>query len=145
MGYAFGNRVGKRVFQREDSLLFHKDNLERTRAFYERHGKKTIILARFVPVIRTFAPIVAGVGDMEYRTFLAFNVAGGLLWAVGITVMGYYLGKSIPDVDRYLLPILAVIILASVAPGIIHVLKEESQRKRLFLLLKKPFKRKKAP
>lgn len=124
VGYAFGSRVGRRLFQREDSLLFHKDHLRRAEAFYQKHGRKTIILARFIPVVRTFAPIVAGMGRMEYRTFLTFNVVGGAIWGIGLPLAGYQLGSMIPDVDRYLLPLVALIILASVAPPAWHVFKE---------------------
>lgn len=131
VGYAFGRRVGRRLFQREDSLLFHKKNLIRAHEFYEKHGGKTIVLARFMPFVRTFAPIVAGMGEMEYGRFVAFNLIGGLLWAVGVTLAGYFLGSLIPDVDRYLLPIIAIIILISVAPAAYHVLKEPENRASL--------------
>lgn len=143
VGYAFGHKVGKRLFQRKDSLLFNKENLEKARQFYEKHGKKTIILARFMPVVRTFAPIVAGIGEMEYKVFLAFNVIGGLLWAVGLTLGGFFLGKLIPpeDIDKYLLPIIAGIIIVSIAPTALHILKDPSHRKQLIRLLQKPFKR----
>ena len=124
VGYAFGHKVGKRLFQREDSIIFHKDHLMRAKIFYEKHGKKTIIIARFLPVVRTFAPIVAGMGDMHYPTFLAFNIIGGVLWAIGLTLTGYFLGSMIPDIDRYLLPIVGAIIIASIAPTAYHVLKD---------------------
>jgi len=124
VGYLFGRRVGPSLFNREDSLLFHKKHLVRAQAFYDKHGGKTIIIARFMPVVRTFAPIVAGVGHMKYGRFLFFNVIGGLLWGVGVTVAGYYLGTIIPDIDKYLLPIVAVIILASVLPPAWHFWKE---------------------
>lgn len=128
VGYAFGHRVGKRLFQREDSILFHKNNLLRAKAFYERYGKKTIILARFMPIVRTFAPIVAGIGDMHYPTFLSFNIIGGALWAMGLTIGGYWLGNIVPDADRYLLPIVLAIIIASVSPTFIHILREPRRR-----------------
>lgn len=130
VGYAFGHRVGRRLFQREDSFLFHRKNLVRAEAFYEKNGKKAIILARFIPVVRTFAPIVAGMGSMDYRTFLAFNVVGGAIWGVGVPLAGYQLGSLIPDIDRYLLPIIAVIIIISVAPPAIHLLREYLQARR---------------
>ena len=135
VGYTFGHRIGKRLFRKEDSLLFHKDNLLRAKSFYERHGKKTIILARFMPIVRTFAPIVAGIGDMHYATFLAYNVIGGVLWAIGVTSAGYFLGSMIPDVDRYLLPIVLVIIFASVAPSAFHVLRDRERRKKAATLV----------
>ena len=136
VGYAFGRRVGPRLFQREDSILFHKKNVLKAQEFYEKHGGKAIVLARFVPVVRTFAPIVAGVGMMEYRRFLSFNLIGGLLWAVGVTLAGYFLGSAIPDVDKYLLPIIVVIILISVAPGAYHILKDAENREAIAKSLK---------
>ena len=133
VGYTFGHKVGRRLFHKKDSLLFHKDNLLKAENFYEKHGKKTIVIARFMPMIRTFAPIVAGVGRMNYRKFLAFNLVGGLLWGVGMTVAGYYLGTLIPDVDKYLLPIVALIILVSVLPTGIHFLREYRKSKKTSL------------
>lgn len=129
VGYAFGRRVGPRMFRRENSLLFHRDHLVRAQRFYDKHGGKTIILARFLPVVRTFAPIVAGIGQMHYRRFLAFNVVGAALWAAGVPTLGFLLGQAIPDIDRYLLPIIVVIILLSVAPTAIHVLRDPHFRR----------------
>lgn len=136
VGYAFGQRLGKKLFQKQDSLLFHKDNLLKAQAFYKTHGKKTIIIARFVPIVRTFAPIVAGMGDMEYRTFLSFNIIGGFLWAIGVTSLGYILGNSIPDIDRYLLPIIALIIILSILPNAYHIFKSPSARNQLLIISK---------
>lgn len=123
VGYAFGRKVGPKLFAREDSRFFKKAYLERTRIFYENHGKKTIILARFVPIIRTFAPILAGVGGMHYRTFLSYNVIGGLGWTIGLLSLGYVLGKTVPDIDRYLLPIILLIIVLSMVPNIVEFLR----------------------
>jgi membrane-associated protein len=141
VGYAFGRRVGRRLFQRENSTFFKKKYLLAAESFYEKHGGKAIVLARFVPIVRTFAPIVAGIGEMEYRRFVSFNIIGGLLWAVGVTIAGYFLGSVIPDVDKYLLPILAVIIFVSLLPSIIHVLKDEELRTSLLNIALKPFGR----
>lgn len=116
VGYQFGQRVGPALFRRPDSRLFRQDHVERARRYFDQHGPKTIVLARFVPIVRTFAPILAGVGGMRYRTFAVFNVAGGMLWAVGVTTAGYVLGRSIPSIDRYLLPVIALIVAVSVAP-----------------------------
>ncbi len=124
VGYAFGNRVGRRLFQRPESRLFRPEYLRRAEIFFEQHGGKAIILARFMPIVRTFVPIIAGVGAMRYPRFAAFNVIGALLWAVGLPIAGYFLGKSIPNVDRYLLPIILVIIVVSIAPTAIHVWRE---------------------
>lgn len=132
VGYYIGHRWGRKLFNRQDSLFFHKDHLIKAEKFYEKHGGKTIILARFMPVIRTFAPIVAGIGKMNYIKFLSYNLVGGLLWAVFLPYLGYYLGKSIPDIDKYLLPGVAIIIIISVAPGIYHALKTKEQREQVY-------------
>ena len=124
VGYMTGNRFGRRLFQREESWLFRKKNLERAQSFYDLHGRKTIILARFIPIVRTFAPIVAGIGAMKYSVFLAYNLVGGALWTFGLCLLGYFLGRAIPDVDRYLLPIILIIVAVSVLPSLFHVYRE---------------------
>ena len=118
-GYAIGAYVGPRLFNREDSRFFHKDHLARTQRFYDKYGTKTIVLARFVPIIRTFAPTVAGVAKMRYRTFLAFNVIGGLGWVAGMTLAGFWLGRSIPDIERHIHWVIGIVILVSFLP-ILH-------------------------
>jgi membrane-associated protein len=123
VGYAFGRRVGPALFRRPNSRIFRQEHIERAQHFFDEHGSKTIVLARFVPIVRTFAPIVAGVGRMDYRTFFTFNIVGGLLWAVGVTTLGFLLGETIPDIDKYLLPVIGVIILLSVLPVVFEVLK----------------------
>ncbi|HEX2621812.1 MAG TPA: VTT domain-containing protein [Phototrophicaceae bacterium] len=128
VGYTFGRRVGRPLFDREDSMFFKKKHLIKAEEFYEKHGSKTIILARFMPIVRTFAPIVAGIAQMEYRRFVTFNIVGGLLWACGVTGAGYVLGERIPDVDKYLLPIIAVILIVSVLPTAIHLWRDEEIR-----------------
>ncbi len=131
VGYAFGKRVGPKIFKKEDSLLFHKDHLERAQHFFEIHGGKTIILARFLPIVRTFAPILAGVGNMKYKTFVVYNIVGALLWAVGLLLGGYFLGRLIPDADRYIVPIIIAIIFFSALPQIIHIIKNKKLRQQL--------------
>ncbi len=128
-GYAFGRKVGPLIFRREDSLLFHRDHLERARRFYERHGGKALILARFLPVVRTFVPILAGVGKMRYAAFVRYNFLGGVLWGGGMTLAGFFLGRAIPDIDRYLLPIVAVIIAASFLPQAIYLSRGKRYRR----------------
>jgi membrane-associated protein len=123
VGYMFGRKVGPTLFRRPDSRIFKQQHVQRAREFFERFGRKTIVIARFVPVVRTFAPILAGVGEMHYRTFVAFNVLGGLLWAVGVTSAGYVLGDTVPDIDKYLLPIVAVIVVLSVLPPALEILR----------------------
>jgi membrane-associated protein len=129
-GYWFGHKVGRRLFEREDSRLFKKKYLVRAEEFFGRQGGKAIFLARFIPVVRTFTPVIAGAANMRYSYFTAWNVMGGLAWAVGITVAGYQLGSRIPDVDKYLLPIIAGIIVVSVAPGAWHMYREYRESKR---------------
>ena len=116
VGYAIGYRAGPRIFTREDSRWFNRRHLVRTREFYERHGGKTIVLARFIPIIRTFAPVIAGVGRMEYRRFLAYNVLGGIGWVSGLTWAGYVLGRTIPDIGRYIHIVIGIVLIVSVIP-----------------------------
>jgi membrane-associated protein len=123
VGYAFGARVGPALFRRPDSRFFKREYVEKAQSYFERYGSKTIVLARFVPIVRTFAPIVAGVGSMPYRTFVTYNVLGGLLWAVGVTSLGYGLGNAI-DIDKYLLPVIAGIVALSILPVVIEVRRE---------------------
>lgn len=130
-GYAFGRRFGPKVFAREDSLFFHKDHILRAQAFFEKHGGKSIILARFMPVIRTFAPILAGVGNMRYRSFLIYNIIGGLLWAPGLLFLGYFLGRIIPEAEKYILPIVLLIVFASIAPQVFHILRDKKARQQI--------------
>lgn len=137
VGYMFGKRVGKKLFEREDSRFFKKKHLLKAHEFYELHGGKTIILARFIPIVRTFAPIVAGSAEMTYRNFLIFNVIGGTLWAVGLTAMGFALGHVIPEPDKYLLPIIALIIVVSIAPAAIHAWRDEETRESILKIFKK--------
>jgi membrane-associated protein len=132
VGYTFGRRVGRKIFTRPNSLLFKQENIQRAEAFYEKHGGKTIIIARFIPIIRTFAPIVAGVGTMRYRTFLSFNLVGALLWSSGVTLLGFFAGKWFEamgiQIDSVILPIVLIIIVLSVLPPLIHIFKDKKQR-----------------
>jgi membrane-associated protein len=122
VGYWFGAKTGPAIFTREKSLLFSKKHLMRTKEFYERHGGKTIIIARFLPFFRTFAPIVAGVGKMSYRRFLAFNVFGGIGWVLSMTLLGFTLGKFYPPITKQIDKVILVIIVVSLMPGIISYL-----------------------
>ena len=140
-GYWLGKRFGPAVFSRKDSLFFDPEHIGRARAFYDRHGPKTIILARFVPVIRTLAPTLAGVGNMRYTTFLSYNVIGGLVWGVGVPLAGFFLGSTVPGVDRYIVPIVALIILSSVFPGLVHFIRDPEYRAHMLALLKRLLKR----
>jgi membrane-associated protein len=129
VGYWFGRKAGPPLFTRPASLLFKPKNLLAARTFYDQHGGKTMILARFMPFIRTFAPIVAGAVEMPYRSFLMFNAVGGLLWGVGVTLAGFALGKVFPPdiLDKYFLLIVVVVIILSVLPTAWHLWKENRQ------------------
>lgn len=143
VGYWMGKKYGKRLFHKEESLFFHKDHLVRANTFYKKHGGKTIIIARFMPFIRTFAPIVAGIGDMTYSSFLFYNVIGGFFWAVGLTTIGFYLGNAIPNVDKYLLPIIGLIVFISISPGLYHAFTNKETRGKIIAEIQKLIARKK--
>jgi len=129
VGYWFGRRVGPALFKRPKSLLFNPEHLRRAHDFYEKHGGKTIILARFMPIIRTFAPIVAGMGQMNYRRFVSFNVFGGLFWVVSMTGIGYFLGR-ISGVREHIEVVIVVVVFLSILPGIIAFAKEKLKKRR---------------
>jgi membrane-associated protein len=129
VGYAIGKRLGPALFTKEKSLLFNPKHIERTRRFYERHGAKTIVIARFVPIVRTFAPVVAGVGGMEYRRFVTYNIVGGVGWVVSMTWAGYLLGHAIPDINRHIHIVVVVVIVLSLIPIAVEVLRERRRRK----------------
>ena len=124
VGYAIGARIGPRLFTREKSRLFNPRHVQRTREFYARHGAKTIVVARFVPIIRTFAPVVAGVAQMSYPRFLFYNVAGGIGWVVSMTWAGYLLGTAVPDIDRHIHIVVLIVIVLSLIPIGIEVLRD---------------------
>ncbi len=129
VGYAIGCKAGPMIFNREQSLFFRRDYLLKAKAFYQRHGGKTIVIARFVPIIRTFAPVVAGVGQMSYARFLSYNVFGGLGWVLSMCLSGFLLGQ-IPGVDKYLHAIILAVIFLSLLPAIIEFAKHRVQRRR---------------
>jgi membrane-associated protein len=123
VGYHVGKASGPRIFTREDSLFFHKNHLLKAQAFYEKHGGKTIIIARFMPIVRTFAPVVAGVGQMRYASFLAYNVVGGVLWIWSMLLTGYVLAKTVPGVAQHVEKVILVVVFLSILPGIIAWLR----------------------
>jgi membrane-associated protein len=123
VGFTLGRKCGPAIFRRPESRFFHQRNVDRARDYFEAHGPRTIVLARFVPIVRTFAPMVAGVAGMDRRLFSVYNVVGGFLWAVGVTSLGYVLGESIPDIDRYLLPVIGLIVFLSLLPVLLEVRK----------------------
>lgn len=136
VGYLFGKKFGPKLFKKPNSLLFKQENVKKAQDFYDKHGGKTIIIARFIPVVRTFVPLIAGIAKMKYKTFMIFNLIGGLIWTAGITYLGFYLGKVLKnmgiDIDTIILPIIAIILIASVSPAIYHLIKDKKQRQALW-------------
>jgi len=127
VGYLFGRRVGPTLFDRDQSRFFNPHNVQKAQDFFDRHGAKTIVMARFVPIVRTFAPIVAGVGRMNYRTFVTFNIIGGLLWGVGVTTLGYFLGE-VSWIESNIEIALILIVLISVLPMLIEIRRHRAKR-----------------
>jgi membrane-associated protein len=128
VGYNIGKRSGPRLFTRADSLFFNKKHLVTTKEFYDRHGPFTIVIARFVPIIRTFAPVVAGIGAMEYKRFISYNVFGGVGWVLSMVFGGYYLGQIIPNIDKNIDKVIVVVIFLSLLPILIKVAREKIKR-----------------
>jgi membrane-associated protein len=124
LGYWIGRHAGQTLYRREDSLLFKKRHLERAHEFYEKYGGKTIVLARFVPIIRTFASPVAGAAGMNYRRFLSYDIFGGFLWVWSMVLLGYFLGTSIPDVERHIHVVIAVVVFLSILPAIVEAVRQ---------------------
>ena len=136
VGYSIGRRTGHRIFNKKDSLFFQQEHLQRAEEFYEKHGGKTIILARFTPIVRTFAPVVAGAGKMPRRRFMLFNVIGAILWGAGITLLGYWFGNKIPHLEEYVHYVLFAVIVLSLGFSLLHLLREERIRKAIVQKLK---------
>lgn len=128
--YAVGKRIGPKIFSREDSVLFHKNHLLRTKRFYEKYGPKTIVIARFVPIVRTFAPTVAGIGEMKYSTFLTYNILGGVAWVCSMLFTGFFLGRMIPNVDKHVHKIILIVIFLSILPAVFEIWKEKRASSR---------------
>ncbi len=124
-GYFIGLRTGHALYNRPQSRLFRRDHLIKTKEFYEKYGGITIVLARFMPFARTFAPVVAGIGEMKYRRFAMFNIAGGIGWVLSMTLLGYFLGRSIPGIERHIEYIIAIIVFASVLPMLVKYLQHK--------------------
>ena len=129
VGYFFGKKIGPKLFSRPQSFFIHPSHVGKTAKFFDKYGAKTILLARFIPIVRTFAPIMAGVGGMKYSTFVKFNMLGGLLWAVGLTTLGYIFGRKVPHADQYVLPIVVIIVVVSIIPPIWEYLRERRSSK----------------
>ena len=116
VGYGVGRRLGPKLFARPDARIFKQNHLTKASRFFERHGAKAVVVARFVPVVRTFTPTLAGAVHMPYRRFVTYNIVGGAVWASSIPIVGYTLGKTIPGIDRYLVPTIALIVVVSLVP-----------------------------
>lgn len=128
VGYWIGRRAGQALYSRNDSLIFKKRHLERAREFYARYGGKTIVIARFVPVVRTFAPPVAGAANMDYKKFVFFNIMGGILWVWSMVLIGYFLGSSVPEIDKHIHIVIAVVVVLSIVPAVIEIVRQRSQK-----------------
>lgn len=128
VGYFIGHKIGKQLFSKEDSIIFKKKHIDRAKAFYEKHGPKTIVLARFIPIVRTFAPAVAGAAEMEYKTFVSYNILGGLLWVFSTVLGGYFLGSLIPDIEKKLHIVIAAVIVLSFIPIGIEYWKSRKEK-----------------
>lgn len=131
VGYFFGKHVGPRIFKKEDSIFFHKDHIVRARNFYNKHGGKTIILSRFLPILRTFAPIVAGVSGMNFGLYMLYTIIGAFFWTIGVTVAGYYLGRFIPNIDLYIVPIILLAITIPLLTSVYELIKTPERRTRI--------------
>ncbi len=141
MGYFLGYKLGPKVFTKDDSLFFRKSHLKKSQDFFEKHGAKALVLARFVPIVRTFAPTLAGVGKMRYAKFLFFSIIGAALWAIGITLLGYYLGQVVPNIELYIIPGIIAIVLISVSPYLYKVFTTPAIRQQIKLEARKFFGR----
>ena len=141
VGYTLGHRTGHRIFRRKDGVIFRQEYLERANTFYESHGGKTVVLARFVPIVRTFAPVVAGAAKMPRRTFMLYNVIGALLWCVSVTMLGYWLGAKIPNIETYILPAVAIATVLTFSPAVWHILHTKENRSKLAAAIRQQYHR----
>jgi membrane-associated protein len=131
VGYTIGRRLGPKLFKKKDSLFFRRSNLEKADVFYKKHGGKTVTLARFMPVVRTFAPVIAGATNMDRKRFMLYNILGGTTWGLSVTLVGYYLGNKIPHVERYLAPMVIGAMLITFLPAIYHLFADRKIRKAI--------------
>lgn len=129
-GYHIGRKFGPRLFRKKNGVLFRQEYLEKSEAFYEKHGGKTVMLSRFIPVVRTFAPVVAGIGKMPRRRFELFNVAGAAVWCTAVVLLGYWLGSKIPNIDKYILPVIGLAMLLSFGPTAYHLVKSYLEQRK---------------
>ena len=130
-GYHIGRKLGPRLFKKEDSIIFRHDYIMKAEWFYEKYGTKTMLLAHFVPVVRSFAPVTAGAGKMSYKQFVLFDAIGDVAWAISVTLFGYFVGSKIPGIQKYVDPLLIGIVLLTLIPTIYHALKDPIIRAKL--------------
>ena len=128
IGYQIGKSLGPRLFRKKDGLIFRHDHIMRAEAFYEKYGSKTMLVAHFIPVVRTFAPVTAGAGSMPRKQFMFFDAIGDIAWALSVTLLGYYVGSRIPGIQKYIEPVLIAIVLIFLAPTLYHVFKDPKIR-----------------
>jgi len=136
-GYQLGSAMGKRLFRKPDGIIFRQEYVMRAEKFYEKHGSKTMLLAHFIPVVRSFAPLVAGVGKMPRKAFFIYDAVGIIVWAALITLLGYWVGSKIPNLDHYILPVFVAIVVLSFAPTLWHIFGDASVRRRLLAKLRR--------
>lgn len=139
-GYHIGKHFGRRLFRKPDGIVFRHEYIMRAEAFYEKYGSKTMLLAHFVPIVRTFAPVTAGAGNMPVAKFMLFDAVGDIAWALALTLFGYFVGSRIPGIDRYIEPVLIIIVIVFLAPTIYHILKDPKIRSSLLHLVRRPAK-----
>ena len=130
LGYYIGKKTGQALFTREDSVLFKRSHVLRAQEFYERYGAKTIVIARFVPIVRTFAPVVAGVGNMNYRRFVTYNIVGGVLWVFSMSLTGYLIASAVPDIEKHIHYVIVAVVFLSILPAIIEAWRERRRQRK---------------
>jgi membrane-associated protein len=139
-GYSIGRRMGRRLFRKKDSMFFHQENLQRAEKFYEKHGGKTILFAKFIPIVRTFAPMVAGISKMPWKKFIIYDICGAIFWGAGVTLAGYFVGSRIPDMDKYILPAILCVMFLTFGPTLYHLFGNKENRQMLTERFKIGFK-----
>lgn len=136
VGYSIGEKLGPKIFNKKDGIIFKQEYIQRAETFYEKHGGKTVTIARFVPIVRTFAPVVAGVGRMPRQKFFAYNIVGAIAWVGGVTMLGYFVGDKVPNIDKYLLPVVFGAVFLTIIPTLFHALKDKRTRSEISLKIK---------
>ena len=145
VGYTIGKKTGPKMFKKKDGLVFRREYILKAEAFYEKHGGKTLIFARFIPFVRTFAPMVAGIGNMPHRKFFFYNVTGAAIWTLSIVLLGYWLGSKIPNIDHYIFPAIILATLVTFGPTIVHLVRDERLRQWLHGQIRRVFRRYEEP